>query len=92
VCVCVCVCVYIYIYIYKPLFKNSSDKASVRRRPERKEMAAMKVRNYVANSNITVSNTERKPKPKYVSITLHTLEWHPVNFPQTVKSEIRSQN
>jgi len=35
-------------------------------------MAAMKVRNYVANSNITVSNTERKPKPKYVSITLHT--------------------
>jgi len=58
--------------MYIPLFKNSPDKASVRRRPERKKMAAMKVRNYVANSNITVSNTERKPKSKYVSITLHT--------------------
>ena len=70
--VCVCVCVCLCLHIYKTLFINSTDKASVRRRPERRKMAAMKVRNYVANSNITVSNTERKPKPKYVSITLHT--------------------
>jgi len=51
-------------------------------------MAAMKVAKFFAYSNITVSNTERNPKSKYVSITLRLpngtlLLFHKLRSPNT---------
>jgi len=44
-------------------------------------MAAMKVRNIFLNSNITVSHTERNPKSKYITVTLHLPNGALLSFP-----------
>jgi hypothetical protein len=52
-------------------------------------MAAMKVRNFVLNSNVTVSHKEGNPKPKCFSQTALT-EWRPDKF--SINREFRLSN
>jgi hypothetical protein len=65
---------YIYQRLTFPLTRRVQEALTRRVQEEDRhgsKMAAMKVRKFVVNSNITVSHTERNPKSKYVSITQH---------------------